>query len=330
MTAAARRRLRVAGGVLILGLLLWRVGTAPVLDGLRTVDVRALLLATGIAFPTTVCCAWRWRLVSRGLGAELGLAPAVSRYYRSQFLNTVLPGGVLGDVHRGLRQGHDVGDPGRGLRAVLWERTAGQVVQLAVAVLVLTVLPSPFRATWVALAVLAVPVAVALRSGTTVLVRAAPSSRTGWSRLLSTARTDLRRAVLAADVWPGVLLASTLAVAGHLAMFVLAARTAGVAAPVPVLLPLALLALLAMGVPANVAGWGPREGVAAWAFAAAGLGAGAGLSTAVVYGVLTFAAGLPGAVVLGWLWWRPDGPRRRPAASRGPEREPAPVGGGSS
>jgi len=53
-----------------------------------------------------------------------------------------------------------------------------------------------------------------------------------------------------------------------------------------------------MAVPANVAGWGPREGAAAWAFGAAGLGADLGLATAVAYGVLVFVAALPGAAVL--------------------------------
>jgi hypothetical protein len=48
----------------------------------------------------------------------------------------------------------------------------------------------------------------------------------------------------------------------------------------------------------NIGGWGPREGVAALAFGAAGLGAAQGLTVAVVYGVLAFVAGLPGAVVL--------------------------------
>ena len=48
----------------------------------------------------------------------------------------------------------------------------------------------------------------------------------------------------------------------------------------------------------NVGGWGPREGVTAWAFAAAGLGASRGVATAVVYGVMVFVASLPGAVVL--------------------------------
>jgi hypothetical protein len=56
--------------------------------------------------------------------------------------------------------------------------------------------------------------------------------------------------------------------------------------------------LLASGIPLNVAGWGPREGAAAWVFAAAGLGAGAGVTTAVLYGVMALAATLPGLAVL--------------------------------
>ncbi len=59
-----------------------------------------------------------------------------------------------------------------------------------------------------------------------------------------------------------------------------------------------------MAVPANLAGWGPREGMAAWAFAAAGLGASQGVATAVVYGVMAFVASLPGAVVLVMSWRR--------------------------
>jgi hypothetical protein len=87
-------------------------------------------------------------------------------------------------------------------------------------------------------------------------------------------------------------------VAGHTALFLVAARAAGVDAPLSRLLPLAVLVLVAMAVPTNIGGWGPREGVAAWAFGAAGLGSDAGVATAVAYGVLVLAASLPGAVVL--------------------------------
>ena len=79
------------------------------------------------------------------------------------------------------------------------------------------------------------------------------------------------------------------------------------------MLPIALLVMLAMVLP-SVGGWGPREGVTAWAFGAAGLGAQRGVTTAVVYGVMVLVASLPGAVVLLVAWFRRPGSR----AERGP------------
>ena len=105
-----------------LAVLVWRLGAGPFLDGLRTVDGWALAAASGLAVLTTVCCAWRWRIVARGLGVDLPLGTAVAAYYRSLFLNVTLPGGVVGDVHRGFSHGRDTSDVGRGLRVVAWER----------------------------------------------------------------------------------------------------------------------------------------------------------------------------------------------------------------
>jgi hypothetical protein len=107
----------------------------------------------------------------------------------------------------------------------------------------------------------------------------------------------------AVRAWPVITLTSALVVAGHAATFLIAARTAGVTAPLSELLPLAMLVLLAAALP-NVGGWGPREGVTAWAFAAAGLGASLGVATAVAYGVMVFVSSLPGAVVLVVAWVR--------------------------
>jgi len=245
---------------------------------------RSAAAAGTLAVLTTVCCAWRWRVVARGLGVELSLGTAVAAYYRSLFLNVTLPGGVVGDIHRGISHG--------GLRAVAWERSAGQVVQVVLTVAVLLVVPSPVRGAmpFVALALL---VATA---GGVLTARARPAiGRSRWARLRRGAARDL----LAVRAWPAVALASALVVAGHAVTFVIAAHAAGATAPPAHLLALALLVLLA-GVLPNVGGWGPREGVTAWAFAAAGLGASLGVATAVVYGVMVFVAALPGAAVLMW------------------------------
>ena len=317
-------RLLVGGA--IVAFLVHRLGTGPFIDGVRLVDVSSLAAAAAIAVLTTACCAWRWRLVARGLGIGLPMRTAVAAYYRSQFLNTVLPGGVLGDVHRGVHHGRGVGDVGRALRAVVWERSAGQVVQLVLALAVLLLVPSfvqpvvPLVAAGLAVAVLVVGLVVGLVVVLSPRVPP-PGGASLWARGLRTAAADLRAGVMAQRAWPGIVLATTVAVAGHLATFLIAARTAGsVASPVQ-LLPLALLALVAMSVPTNIAGWGPREGVTAWAFGLAGLGAALGVTTAVVFGVMVLVASLPGAGVLVVDWLRRD-----PARTPTPDPAPSPEG----
>lgn len=278
--------LRTFAGLGLLAALLVHVGGGAVLAALRLIDPPALVTALVLGLVGTGCGAWRWTLVSRGLGLHLSLAAAVADSYRAVFLNATLPGGVLGDVHRAVASGRSAGDVRLGVRAVGWERTAGQVVQMTLAVVVLSVLPSPVRS-WMPW------LAGALVVGLVLLARGGDGSGGGWAGRM---RADLRDGVLAR--WPGIVLTSAGAVVAHVATFVVAARVAGVTAPLAQLVPLVLLALLAMGVPANVAGFGPREGVAAWAFAAAGLPAAQGVATAVVYGALVLAASLPGAAVL--------------------------------
>jgi uncharacterized membrane protein YbhN (UPF0104 family) len=290
---------RLLGGVAILAVLVWRVGTGPFLDGLHTVEWWTLAAAVGIGAITTLCSAWRWSLVAHGLGVDVPLRQAFAAYYRSQFLNTTLPGGVLGDVHRGVRHGRDVGDVGRGLRAVGWERSAGQILQIVLTVVVLLVMTSPVQSSMPLIAVGLVAVALGAVLLSRVLQRAGESR---WARVIRTASADIRGGLLAGRAWPGIVITSVLVVAGHTTTFLVAARTAGTTASLGQLLPLALLILLAMAIPTNIGGWGPREGVAAWAFAAAGLGADLGIATAVVYGVMALVANLPGAAVLITEW----------------------------
>jgi glycosyltransferase 2 family protein len=299
----------VASGV-TLGVLVWRLGASPFLDGVRTVDATALAAATGLVLATTVCSAWRWKIVARGLGVDLSLSAAVAAYYRALFLNVTLPGGVVGDVHRGVSHGREVRDLGRGMRAVVWERFAGQVVQVVLTVVVLLALPSPARSYMplVAIGVVAVAASVVL------MVRVRPgANRSAWGRVRNAVAGDIRN-VLGRRAWVGIALASALIVCGHVATFLIAARTAGVTAPLSQMLPLALLVITVMVVP-SVGGWGPREGVAAWAFGAAGLGADRGVITAVVYGFMVLVACLPGAGVLAVSWFRRSRVPERPERS---------------
>ena len=292
--ASTWRWARLAAAAATLAFLVWRLGTGPFLDGLRTVDAGALAAAAGLAVLTTVCCAWRWRIVAGGLGVDLPLGPAVAAYYRSLFLNVTLPGGVVGDVHRGISHGRDT----RRRRPRAARRGVGALGRAGRA-------DRPHRRRAARRAV-ARAGGDAARRGRAPRgggrrrargARAARRRRSRWARVRSAAVRDVRDGLLARRAWPAIVLASALVVAGHAATFLIAARTAGATAPPSRMLPLALLVLLAAALP-NIGGWGPREGVTAWAFAAAGLGASLGVATAVVYGVMVFVASLPGAAVL--------------------------------
>jgi uncharacterized membrane protein YbhN (UPF0104 family) len=304
-----RAWLRVAAALAILAGLLWWHSTSAFVAALKAVDGPSIAAALAAGLFTTVCAAARWRLIARRLGLPLPLPGAVAAYYRAQFLNAVLPAGVLGDVHRAVSHGHRAGDVGRGVRAVVFERAAGQIVLVLACLAVLPARPSLLASLTPAL----IPAALVL----SVLLALAR-----WRHRAVAAAFAEARGVLPA--WPGIAGLSAAALAGHLALFVVAARAAGSHAPLIELLPLMLLALLVMGLPINVGGWGPREAVTALAFGAAGLGSAEGLTISVVYGVLTFVSALPGALAL-LVQHREAAPERLDEAR---ERVPALAGRG--
>ena len=261
---------KVVGGLAVLGVLAAQVGTEPFVAGLRAVGPGSVAAALVLTALTTAASAQRWRLVARTYGVRMTLPAAITAYYRSQLLNSVLPGGVLGDVHRGVTH--------RSMGSVVAERVVGQAAQVALTGLVVLV-AWPVSASPSTLTLAAVALGGVLLLAAVVLVLVARS----W---------------LDVEAVPPVLALSTLASAGHATIFVVAARAVGVDATTGMLVALALAVLVVAAIPFNVAGWGPREGAAAWAFAAAGLGAAAGATVAVAYGVLALVATLPGAAFL--------------------------------
>jgi hypothetical protein len=116
-------------------------------------------------------------------------------------------------------------------------------------------------------------------------------------RARATLAVDLRRITGGKGPWLPVLL-SVAAAAGHLTVLLVALRTAKVEVPLQHAVPLLMVVLVASSLPLNLAGWGPREGAAAWVFGSAGLAAADGVTVATVYGILSLVAASPGALVL--------------------------------
>jgi len=279
-------RLRLLGGLLVLAFLVYEFGTGPFADAWQVTTWTSVLAALLLNFGATLTSAWRWRLVARALGAPLTVRQSVTGYYRSQFLNTVLPGGVLGDAHRGVRHGRRAGDVGVGLRATAWDRVFGQVVQIALTLLALALLGTPLTG----LAPVALLVVVLLAGGGWLLMRLRRTADV-W------VGSDLRT-LLHLPTAPLVALASIGTTAGHVAIFLVAEHAVGVDASWELQVTIALVVLVLSSVPLNVAGWGLREGAGAWVFGYAGLGAATGLTVSIEFGVLGALATTPGLLVL--------------------------------
>jgi hypothetical protein len=211
-----------------------------------------------------------------------------------------------------VRHGREAGALGRGLRSVAWERSLGQTVQIALTVVVLLVLPSPLHPAAVVVTGVAAVVALAFvaRTGARHAARGdhahdddeahgdAGHSAALPARVQRVVTGDLRGILSRPRTRWGIALTSLAALLGHAVVFLLAVQATGATLPAEQLVPLTLIVLAASAVPTNVAGWGPREGVAAWAFVAYGLTAAQGVTTAAVFGVLVLVGTLPGVAVL--------------------------------
>jgi uncharacterized membrane protein YbhN (UPF0104 family) len=274
------RRWRPVLGAFVLALLVVHFGAGPLVRGVRAADGFLLGTAVVLTAVATACCAWRWRAVATALGAGIGLGPAYLSCYGSQFVNATLPGGVLGDVHRALEHGRRADAVGRAARGVFWERTLGLAVQAVVTLALVALVPSGLRSAALAAGIGAVVLALGLVSP----VR--------W------VRRDLA-AILARPTVAATVVVTSIGVAACHTVVLLAAMAAtGVDLPPAQRVALALAVLLGSTVPASIAGWGPREGAAAWAFVAVGLPASDGLAVSVAYGLAALVGTVPGALAL--------------------------------
>ncbi|GAB3586359.1 lysylphosphatidylglycerol synthase transmembrane domain-containing protein [Leifsonia lichenia] len=304
---------RAIVGAGVLAAIVAHVGTGPFLHGLQSLDVATVGAAIVLAAVATAAAAWRWVVIARRLGVGLPWTRAVGMYYRSQFLNTVLPGGVVGDVHRAVDHGRSAESLGMAARAVAVERTVGQAVQVVITLLVIVAGGAGFGGAAFGGAAFGGVVLPALGIGAAVLLMAAAIAAVASARV----RNVLRREAAELRVGLGSPWAAAQAVGAsivvcccHIITFAIATAAVGADVPPLRMLTLAVVVLLAAAIPLNLGGWGPREGAAGWAFAVAGFGTAAGVSAATLFGVLAIVSLVPGvfAVALAAIVQR----RKRP------------------
>jgi uncharacterized membrane protein YbhN (UPF0104 family) len=275
--------------LLLLAGLVARVGADPFQRSLQVLTPGPIVAALLLGVVTTTAQAMRWRTVATGYGAADGLTRgrAVQECYRSALLNSVLPGGILGDAVRAWRQRPQAE---RGLRssakAVIGERVTGTtLLLLAVSIVTLPMAPLISAMIFAGAAIAALIALPTLKR----LPWRAQASVWGWSLL---------------------------SMVSLVTKFAIAAAALGTVSNSWDVVTLALIALAGMSIPLGVGGFGPREAVTALAFTAVGLSSDAGVATSAAYGVMAAVSALPGVVVMAL--------DRRPRVTRpAPALEPA-------
>ena len=265
---------------------------------LRGTDPVWFTLALAALAAQILLSALRWELTARALGLEIARGRAVSEYHLSVLGNTLLPGGVLGDLGRIARARQGAGLR-RAAASVILERLAGQIA-LAMA-----------GAAGVALWFWPEPVALA---GAGAAMAAAMALAFGRLPLPAAIAESLRQGWCAPGVWPAQI-GLSLAILGCNLFGVWAAAVAvGAVLPPVAALFVIPLTLLAMLIPVSVNGWGLREGVAAALWPLAGIAAPVAVAASLVFGLAALAGVLAGSAAVGAaaLWGRYGAPRRPP------------------
>ncbi|HEY7044699.1 MAG TPA: lysylphosphatidylglycerol synthase transmembrane domain-containing protein [Nocardioidaceae bacterium] len=282
---------RVVVPLLALVVLLQRFGAEafrPALEVVSPIPLLAALVLGGVAVAAQSA---RWRIVMRGSGLPLGRREALVECYRSCALNTVLPGGVAGDVLRAWRQ--RTGAPKGwqpGAVSVAAERVAGFSVLLVAVSVVLFIDGEPMLAA-----------AAATLASIAWLVTRRPLGRLGWRDR--------------AAVW-GLSLVALVALVG---LMVVVAAAIGVSERPNVIATFGLVLLAGMSIPLNIGGWGPRETAGALVAPLVGAHPATGIAVAAGYGVLAAVSVLPGFLALALP--RLTGDRQQRAASSDTDSE---------
>jgi glycosyltransferase 2 family protein len=282
---------RLGVTVALLALLVRLLGTDQITQALRETQPAWLVVSVAALASQIALSAWRWRLTAGALGLTLGRGQAVREYWLSVLGNSVLPGGVLGDLGRAVRLR---GPAGLAIAAqsVVIERLAGQIALFAAAGLGAVAWFWPHPA--------ALAGALGLAAGLWALVARARQAggQAGGQGRLSRLLAPAARAWGAPGLWPWQLGLSLAILACNLIGVWAAARAVGVAMDAGAALLVIPLTLAAMLIPVSINGWGLREGAAAALWPLVGVAAPQAVAASVVFGLAALLAALPGVLAL--------------------------------
>lgn len=276
------RIVRAIATVAALAGVIWLAGPAELAARLATLHAGWVTLAVAALVLQIWLSALRWQITAQALGTPIPAGWALGEYHVSVLGNTLLPGGVLGDLGRTIRARGAMGGIRPAAASVVLERLAGQVALMSVALAGL--------GWWLIARQTAWPLVLALIAGAALFALAfARLTPARWRTLMWQAWGTQ----LAAQIGLGAMI-----VACNLFGFWAAACAVGLGLSVAQTLLVIPLTLLAMLVPLTINGWGLREGLAAGLWPVVGTAPTDAVAASIAFGLVAMAAALTGFVPL--------------------------------
>jgi uncharacterized protein (TIRG00374 family) len=136
------RILRIAIGVILVALLIPQFLNPDFWKTLAAVNVPLVFLALLLSIASVASKAWRWGVVMRWRGIDLGLPYLLSSYFISMFFNNFLPSGFGGDAVRAYEAARHTGKGAESVTSVVIERGSGMVSVFAAGSLFALLVPS--------------------------------------------------------------------------------------------------------------------------------------------------------------------------------------------
>ncbi|MBR3370397.1 MAG: flippase-like domain-containing protein [Rhodobacteraceae bacterium] len=300
-----RWALRLLASLAGLGVVVWLVDPASLGPHLRAVDMRWMALAVAALAGQIVVSALRWQLTAQALGVRLPTLWAICEYSLSVLGNTLLPGGVLGDVGRVARmRAH--GGWRLAVGSVVIERLAGQVALALAAGIGVGWWAVVYHGAGALVIAPLVALLVALVWG---------GGRWLGARWLPCAVRDAVRAAWCAPaVLPRQLAYTGVILCCNLGGVWAAAQAVGVGLGLGAALFVIPLTLLAMLVPVSVNGWGLREGAALMLWPLVGVAGSQAVAASISFGLAALGAAL--LAVIPWALQLGMARRQQPAMAR--------------
>lgn len=302
---------KVAVSVVLLWLLFSTYDISDVLARLFTVKAGFLALALLTEIVAIGLATWRWDIILRQIGVQLGFAAALPIVFIGLFFNQVLPSNLGGDAMRIWRVFKRGADLVYAVGSVMLDRI---VALLGMVLLVLACLPfAPGLTNDPLLLRALIAVVVITFAGLVFLLaleRILPLARrlathSAMQKLTGLSR-DMRRFLLSISASaPAVILSICNQILMVILIYALAqGLNIGVSFIECLVLipPVVLISML----PISFAGWGVREGAMVAAFGFVGVAPGDAIAISVIFGLILVATSLPGGVI-----WFISGNRNR-------------------